>query len=124
MDVTPLIRRDAKIIQSYKDGIFKVSGEIFTHSITVFAERVQLWPHKQCDIASLTADAFAVLKDTNIEVLLFGTGTTQTLLSPALRQQVKSMYGFTVEPMDNGAASRTYNVLMAEGRRVAVVLSA
>jgi len=30
----------------------------------------------------------------------------------------------TLEPMDTGAACRTYNVLMAEGRRVAAALIA
>ena len=30
--------------------------------------------------------------------------------------------GIVIEPMDTGAACRTYNVLLAEGRRVAAVL--
>lgn len=111
MDVTPLIRRDAKIIQSYQGGVFKISGETFAHSVLVMADRVVEW---QGD--------FTMLQDLGIEVLLFGTGEKQIWMTSSERRAIKDAHGFMVESMDNGAAARTYNALMAEGRQVAAVL--
>jgi uncharacterized protein len=42
---------------------------------------------------------------------------------PALRAALRGA-GIAVEPMDTGAACRTFNVLLAEGRRVAAALIA
>jgi len=121
MDVTPLIRKDAKVIQSYKGGSFKVSNTVYDHPIIVMADQVIAWlpsdPVRPEDFALL-----APLKG-QIEVFLLGTGDKQKMLSPAVQRQIKQEYGFTVDVMDNGAACRTYNVLMAEGRLVAVGLS-
>jgi uncharacterized protein len=121
MDVTPLIRRDAKIIQGYKGGTFKVSNEIHTKPIFILIDHVIEWP-LQNSVANLGVEDFALLGDKGIEVLLLGTGVKQIMLPNALRQAIKSRYGFTIDAMDNGAASRTYNVLMAEGRPVAAAL--
>ncbi len=121
MDVTPLIRRDAKIIQAYKDGVFKVSNETYAKPVFILIDRVIEWP-LQHDASSLTVEDFALLENTGIEVVLLGTGPKQTMLSNMLRQAIKARYGFTIDAMDNGAASRTYNVLMAEGRPVAAAL--
>lgn len=120
MDVTPLIKRDAKVIQSYKGGIFKVSNTVYDQPIIVMPDAVLPWtPHDPIQV-----DDFAPLADYKIEVLLLGTGDKQKMLSPAMCQQIKSAYRFTIDAMDNGAACRTYNVLMAEGRLVAVALTA
>lgn len=120
MDVTPLIRADAKIIQSYRDGAFKVSNTLYSHSIIVLPDRVLSWtpsdPVQVTDFAEIAA-----YRD-QIEIFLLGTGDKQKMLPPAIRQGIKAAYGFTVDAMDNGAAARTYNALMAEGRLVAVGL--
>ena len=55
------------------------------------------------------------------EVMLVGTGTRQRLLHPALYAPLSKL-GIGVEAMDTQAAARTYNILMAEGRRVVVAL--
>jgi uncharacterized protein len=56
-----------------------------------------------------------------VELLLFGQGPRMLLVPPALRQGLREA-GIVLEPMDTGAACRTYNVLMAEGRLVAAAL--
>lgn len=121
MDVTPLIRANAQVIQSYKDGLFKVSNVVYDHSIIVMQDQVLNWSPSD----PITVDDFAVMAPFKglIEIFLLGTGDKQKFMFPALRQAIKQTYGFTVDAMDNGAASRTYNVLMAEGRLVAVGLS-
>ena len=60
-------------------------------------------------------------KSAEIDVVLLGTGKIMQILNPALRRELKAV-GLSVEAMDTGAACRTYNVLMAEGRRVAAAL--
>jgi uncharacterized protein len=125
MDVTPLIRRDTKIIQGYKYGVFKVSGESFSQSIIVSANKISHWPYAQIKTGQdLTVEHFKAIydHDPEIEIVLVGTGQTQYFIPMALRALVKQTYGFSIEPMDNGAASRTYNVLIAEGRPVAILL--
>ena len=53
--------------------------------------------------------------------LLLGCGARMMPVSPTLRQALKSV-GISLEAMDTGAACRTYNVLLAEDRRVAAAL--
>lgn len=116
MDVTPLIRRDTQVIQSYKGGLFKVSGQAYTQSIVVMPERVVILTDYQ-DLSPLLP-----FKN-DIEVLLYGTGEKAILPDPVLRRKIKEQFGVMLEPMDNGAAARTYNVLVAEGRKVAAILT-
>lgn len=124
MDVTPLIRRNAKVIQSYKGGIFVVSGEQFQSPVIVDIAQTRAWTPSSNDAMSVTVDDFAPVftGDTQIEVLLFGTGKTFVMLPLSFRQAFKERFGVTIDVMDTGAASRTFNVLMAEGRDVVAVM--
>lgn len=118
MDVTPLIRRDAKIVQSYDDGVFKISGQTYDHSVFVLADRVL-----PCAVTpTLRVDDFAAVADIGLDVVLVGLPTRPNTPHTRLRADIRAQYGFSVDIMDIGAACRTYNVLMAEGRRVAVAL--
>lgn len=120
MDVTPLIRANAQVIQSYRGGVFKVSNIIYEHPIIVTVDHVLSWSPSE----PVCFEDFAILEPLKgqVEVFLLGTGAKQIFLAPSLKRQIKESYGFTVETMDTGAACRTYNVLMAEGRLVAVGL--
>jgi uncharacterized protein len=51
------------------------------------------------------------------EVIVLGTGAVQVFPAPAL-YRLPGARGVGIEVMDTGAACRTYNILMAEGRRV------
>jgi len=116
MDVTPLVKQGSQILQSYKNGAFKVSGLVYEGAILVSPEETQLWPVS--GFANLSEDDF-----TNIEaeVVLLGTGASMAFLPPELRKAIKAQ-GLAVEVMDTAAACRTYNVLMAEGRQVVAAL--
>jgi uncharacterized protein len=50
-----------------------------------------------------------------------GCGPRAVFLPPALRASLKSA-GLSLEVVDTGSACRIYNVLLAEGRRVAAAL--
>jgi len=57
----------------------------------------------------------------DVEVLLIGCGPRMVLLPSALRRQIREA-GIGMDAMDTGAACRTYNVLISEGRRAAAAL--
>ena len=122
MDVTPLIPQGQQIIQAYANGHFRVSGQVYHGPVIVFTDRVVPWPAAHSADA-LTLDDFAVLfpEIENLDVVLLGCGAKMLPIPFALRQSLKER-GLAVEFMDTGAACRTYNVLMAEGRRVATAL--
>lgn len=75
--------------------------------------------------AGLTIDDFAPLlaEAEGVELLLIGTGRDFLLPSPTLRAALRDR-GVRTEPMDTGAACRTYNVLLGEGRPVGAALIA
>ena len=70
---------------------------------------------------ALRSEDFAALIDLAPEVVLFGTGRRQRFPHPRLTQPLHEAR-IGVEVMDTSAACRTYNILMAEGRRVLAAL--
>lgn len=116
MDITPLVGSGQQIIQSYSGGRFKISGRAFDSAVIVFTDRTVIWDEAGSDVA-----AFAPFIGADVDVVLFGCGAVFAPLSPDMRRALKAA-GLNVEVMDTGAACRTYNVLMAEGRRVAAAL--
>ena len=125
MDLTPLIPAGRQIVESYGSGRFRVSGRVFEGSILVLTDRTAAWP--AADIASMTLEDLAPVAEAaragRIDLLLVGCGARMFPLPPGLRQDFRKL-GVVIEPMDTGAACRTYNVLAAEGRRVAAALIA
>lgn len=103
MDVSPLIKAGTPIIQSYKNGVFRVLGQSFDHPILVSAEGVARWD-----------ESFTHLPP--YDVLILGTGDTQ------IWPDAKTRVEIPMEVMTTPAACRTYNALMAEGRQVVALL--
>jgi uncharacterized protein len=66
----------------------------------------------------LTEADFAALAALEPEVALLGTGTTLRFPNPRLTKPLIDA-GIGLEVMDTAAACRTFNILAAEGRRVA-----
>jgi len=125
MDITPLIPVGRQIVESYGEGRFRVSGKLFEGSVLVLTDRTAVWP--VTDVASMTFESLGAVAEAaragTIDLLLVGCGARMTPLPPEVRQAFRAI-GVVMEPMDTGAACRTYNVLMAEGRRVAAALIA
>lgn len=125
MDVTPLIPQGRRIIDGYGEGGFRISGQRVEGSVIVFPDTSVAW--NVSEIAGLTADSLEAVRAAGragtVELLLIGTGARMAQIDRGLRQALRAD-GVVIEPMDTGAACRTYNVLMAEGRRVAAALIA
>lgn len=113
MDITPLIMSNQMVIQAYRGGVFQVSGAKYAQDILVFPSHVEAWDG--------TAQSLLTFKD-DLDVVLWGTGDALALPDAATRADLKAK-GLRIEFMDTGAACRTYNVLLAEGRRVVAALT-
>jgi len=121
MDVTPLLRPGQQIIQSYAGGGFRVSGQAYQGGVIVWPEETLPWSLSLFSALQISNFSPIYGHDPLPDVVLFGTGSTQQFLLPAVRQQLRDK-GLVIEVMDTGAACRTYNVLVAEGRRVVAAL--
>ncbi|WP_303907046.1 Mth938-like domain-containing protein [Thiohalomonas denitrificans] len=91
-----------------------------THSFVITRETlVEDWPPEKLD--ELEADHFEQVAALEPEVVIFGTGASLRFPRPEI-SAVFAERGVGLEIMDSRAACRTYNILAAEGRRVAAAL--
>lgn len=112
MQVTEITYDDARPIDGYGPGFFRIGGEVLEGAVLVTATAARSWAGEG-DGAALTALA------AEVDVILFGTGAEMTGLPTALTAEVEAA-GMGLEPMATPSACRAYNVLLAEGRRVAL----
>ena len=121
MDVTPLVPEGRQVVEGYGDGRFRVSGTLWRGPVIVFPDRTVAWPGGSMSGLSLAMLEPALAVDEVPEILLLGCGARAGFVSPALRAAIRSA-GPVLESMGTGAACRTYNVLLSEGRRIAAAL--
>ena len=117
MELTAVNPAGRQLIERYGAAGFRVSGVIYAGPVLVFPDRTLSWAAAAPTVESLAP----VVAHGGIELLLLGLGRHVAPVTPALRLWLKGE-GIAVEPMDTGAACRTYNVLVAEDRRVAAAL--
>ncbi len=110
-------------IDGYGAGSFRLDGVVHKGSLIVLPSRVVEWAvtaFEQIDETSLPPALFG---EAQVELLLLGCGVRMQLVPRTMREALRSA-GTVIEPMDTGAAVRTYNVLLGENRRVAAALIA
>ncbi len=123
MDITPLIPAGRGLIQAYGEGGFRVAGARVAGSVLVFIERVAPWPVERFAEATLASLEEVLAETPRVELLLVGCGERLLPAPSSLREGLLGA-GIAAEFMDTGAACRTFNVLLAEERRVAAALIA
>jgi uncharacterized protein len=106
-------------ITGYGEGYVVVNGERHSASIVVLPDRLEQWAVAGFD--ALTTDDFGFLKKLGAEIVLLGTGARQRFPHPRLTAELAKA-GIGLEVMDLQAACRTYNILVAEERKVAAAL--
>ena len=123
IEVSTMVAEGSKMVTSYGDGLFRLGEETITGSILMFPEAVYSWNVSSAD--DITVESFAPIIEAaeTVEILLLGMGNRLTRVPMEWRQALKE-HGIVIEPMDTGAACRTYNVLLSEGRRVAAAIIA
>jgi uncharacterized protein len=117
MELSPQSASGRQQIERYGASGFQVSGVVFEGPVLVFPEHTVPWENATPTIEGLAP----VIAEGGIELVLLGLGRRGAPVAPALRAALKTQ-GIGVEAMDTGAACRTYNVLLAEDRRVAAAL--
>ena len=124
MDITPLIIANQQVIQSYSNGVFKINSVIYKSPVIVAPDETIIWEIPNVEsVLDLKLEHFKnLINDCNdIDVVLLGSGAKMAFLPRDLKISLKES-GLNIDVMDTGAACRTYNVLMAEGRRVVCAL--
>ena len=107
------------LFSGYGAGYVAINGQRYERSLIVLPDRVVEWEIGEFE--QLTPPAFESLASLPIDVLVLGTGAALRFPAPAcLQTLVEARIG--VEVMDTPAACRTYNVLLAEDRRVAAAV--
>jgi len=120
MEITPLIPVGRQFIERYAANGFRVSGVIYRGSVLVFPDRTVAWEATKA--SDVTGESLSpVIEHHGIQILLLGLGRSASAVPAELRASMRAA-GIALEPMDTGAACRTYNVLVAEDRRVAAAL--
>ena len=106
-------------ITGYGEGYVKVRDERIEQNSIVTPDQIVPWSVEGFD--QLAEADFAIFAAMDLEILLIGTGPKQRFPHPKLtRALTEKRVG--IEAMDVQAACRTYNILVAEGRRVAAAL--
>lgn len=106
-------------VTGYGDGYVLVNGQRHESSVIVLPDRVEPWDAS--DFQSLTGENFAALARLGSEIVLLGTGARQRFPDPRLTTALRDAR-IGLEVMDLQAACRTYNILVAEERKVAAAL--
>lgn len=110
-------------IEAYGNGGFRFGG--MSHKGSLLCLPSGIWGWQATSIEGLDQEALAPVLGLGGELsfLLLGTGRTLTRPSREIRKLFEDA-GLWLEVMDTGAAARTYNILLAEGRVIAAALIA
>jgi uncharacterized protein len=108
------------LIRGYATGEVRIGTGIYRRSLIVAARTlITDWPVS--DVTRLDPAEFSAIQNLAPAVVLLGTGERQIFPDPRLFAHFSSL-GIGLEVMDNGAACRTYNVLISEGRHAVCAL--
>ena len=108
------------LISTYGPGHVVVNEERIQTSVIVTPGRIlQDWAPET--VAALAPEHFDALMELDPDIVVLGSGARQRFPGQELYAAL-SRHGIGLEVMDTGAACRTYNVLVAEDRRVAAAL--
>jgi uncharacterized protein len=111
------------LIDAYGNGGFRFGDMSHRGSLLCLPSGIWAWPIT--DVATIDRHALAqvIAEAETIDLFLLGTGR-DPWLPPAELRAVLNETGFGTDFMPTGAAVRTYNILLAERRRVAAALIA
>ncbi len=114
MRLTEVTYGTAKAVEGYGPGFFRVAGHVLRGPCLITPWDAGPWGGYDDTAAPLSLLG-------QIDVLFVGTGASIAHVPPAFREALEAQ-GIGVEVMSSPTAARTYNVLLGEGRRVAVAL--
>jgi len=110
-------------IDAYGNGGFRFADMSHRGSILCLPSGIYAWPVAKAEDLDAAAFAPVFAEKAELGLLLLGTGRRQVMPGPELRRAFMGV-NIALEAMDPGAAARTYNVLLAEGRPLGAALIA
>ena len=122
-DLTPDIPRGRQLIQAYGADGFTIAGAHHQGAVLVLPDETRPWAAAGLDDVTLESLEPVLDVEPAPEILVLGTGARFAMVSLDLRQALRAR-GVIVESMATAAACRTFNVLLAEDRRVVAALIA
>ena len=123
LDITPRVGPGRQLIERYGNGGFRVAGVRYQGSVLVFPERTLLWPVRRAEDIDAQSLADITAAAAEVQILMVGCGATFQAPPPDLSAALRGSK-IALEWMDTGAACRTFNVLLIEGRSIAAALIA
>ena len=110
-------------IDAYGNGGFRFADMSHRGSVLALPSGVRAWSVTAPAELSEAALAPVFEEGDALELLLLGTGRDVAFLPDTLRRRFRDA-GIGLDVMQTGAAARTYNVLLAENRKVGAALIA
>jgi uncharacterized protein len=110
-------------IEAYGNGGFRFGGMSHRGSLLCFPDGIWAWPVTRVSEITLAALQPALDRADQLDFFLIGGGRDPFVLPERLRTRFRDA-SLTVDAMATGAAVRTWNILLAEGRRVGAALIA
>ena len=110
-------------IEAYGNGGFRFAGMSHRGSLLCLPDGIWAWPVTSFDDVTERALAPVFARADAIDIFLLGCGGNLVPMPAALRERFRSL-DISADPMATGTAVRTWNILLAEGRRVAAGLIA
>lgn len=114
MRLNEITYTDALPVEGYAPGFFRVGGKPREGALAILPTGVTEW-------GGFEDDATLVAAAGSVDVLLVGTGAEIAHVPPTFREALEAA-GLGLEIMASPQACRTYNVLLGEGRRVALAV--
>ncbi|WP_050929975.1 Mth938-like domain-containing protein [Aestuariivita boseongensis] len=105
---------DAEPVEGYGPGFFRVGGKVVEGGVLTGPTGTKPWGGYE-DLETLMPLVG------QIDVLFVGTGSEIAHIPPSLRAPLEEA-GLGLEVMNSPSAARTYNVLLSEGRRIALAM--
>ncbi|HSQ80406.1 MAG TPA: Mth938-like domain-containing protein [Casimicrobiaceae bacterium] len=111
----------ANVVTGFGEGWVRIGADEYRAGVVILPDRI-IGGWAPAGFDALLAEDFARLLAPEPEIVLLGTGARQRFPHPRLLAPlIEARIG--VEVMDTRAACRTFNILVAEGRRVAAALA-
>ncbi|QFU16293.1 Mth938-like domain-containing protein [Microvirga thermotolerans] len=110
-------------IDAYGNGGFRFADMSHRGSILALPSGIMAW--RVASLADVTEESLGPVfaEAAEIDLLLLGTGVDVAAISERLRLRFREAR-IGLDVMQSGAAARTYNILLAENRKVAAALIA
>ena len=112
MQLTEITYQEQPPVDAYGPGFFRVEERVHEGGIFLSAAGLVSW------VGYDNLDAILTQKD-SFDILFVGTGADIGPLPTEIRNQFDEA-GIAAEVMASPSACRTYNILLSEGRRVAL----